>query len=179
MVRLSALTHHGEYQDKLKVTFQRHLFVFAFCMVFTMGCGATKVVTKPIEWTAKGTYKTTKLIVKGTIKVGKGVVGVTTYPFRDREMEGIASWYGKDFHGKKTASGETYNMYNLTAAHRTLPLGSRVRVTNLDNGKKVVVRINDRGPFEKGRIIDLSYEAARQLDMLHKGTARVKLTLLD
>lgn len=172
MIRLSALTYQEKYRDKLEVMYRRHLFVLVFCMVFTIGCGATKVVTKPIEWTAKGAYKTTKL-------AAKGVVGVTTYPFKDREMEGIASWYGEDFHGKKTASGETYNMYDLTAAHRTLPLGSRVRVTNLDNGEEVVVIINDRGPFKKGRIIDLSYEAARRLDMIHEGTARVKLTLLD
>lgn len=179
MIRLSALIYHGEYGDKIEAMYKGHLFVFVFFIVFTIGCGVTKVVTKPVEWTAKGAYKTTKLAAKGTVKVGKGVIGVTTYPFRDREMEGIASWYGEDFHGKKTASGERYNMYDLTAAHRTLPLGSRVRVTNLDNGEEVVVRINDRGPFKKGRIIDLSYEAARRLDMIDEGTARVKLTLLD
>ena len=94
-------------------------------------------------------------------------------------MEGIASWYGKDFHGKETASGETYNMYDLTAAHRTLAFGSRLKVTNLDNGKDVVVRVNDRGPFTKGRIIDLSFEAARRLDMISEGTARVELTVLE
>jgi len=144
-----------------------------------MGCGVTGLVTTPIKWTAKGTYKATKLAAKGTYKVGKGVVKATTYPFKDREMEGTASWYGEDFHGKETAGGETYNMYELTAAHKTLPLGSWVKVTNLDNGKKVVVKINDRGPFKKGRIIDLSYEAARQLDMIGEGTAQVKLKLLD
>ncbi len=153
-------------------------FIFLF-IIFGFGCGATKVVTKPVEWTAKGAYKTTKMVAKGTIKVGRGVVGAATYPLRDREIEGIASWYGEDFHGKKTASGETYNMYDLTAAHRTLALGSRVKVTNLDNGKEVVVRINDRGPFAKGRIIDLSFEAARRLDMISEGTGRVKLTVLD
>jgi len=119
------------------------------------------------------------MAAKGTVKVGKGVAGAATYPFRDREVEGIASWYGEDFHGKKTASGETYNMYDLTAAHRTLALGSWVKVTNLDNGKEVVVRINDRGPFKKGRIIDLSLEAARRLDMISEGTAKVKLTVLE
>ncbi len=148
-------------------------------MVLITGCGAIKLLTKPVEWTAKAAFKTTELAVKGTVKVAKGVVGVVTYPLRDREMEGVASWYGEDFHGKRTVSGEIYNMYDLTAAHRTLPLGSRVRVTNLGNGNKVVVRINDRGPFKKGRIIDLSYEAARRLDMIDEGTARVKLTLLD
>ncbi|NIO03694.1 MAG: septal ring lytic transglycosylase RlpA family protein [Proteobacteria bacterium] len=156
----------------------RRYFILLF-IIFGFGCGVTKVVTKPVEWTAKGAYKTTKMAAKGTVKVGKGFVGAATYPFRDREIEGIASWYGEDFHGKKTASGETYNMYDLTAAHRTLALGSKIKVTNLDNGKAVVVRINDRGPFAKGRIIDLSFEAARRLDMISKGTAKVKLTVLD
>ncbi len=91
---------------------------------------------------------------------------------------GIASWYGPGFHGKKTASGEIYNMYKLTAAHKTLPLGTYVRVINLENGKEVVVKINDRGPFVPGRIIDLSYAAAKKIGMLKKGTARVKIIAL-
>ncbi|TCK06709.1 rare lipoprotein A [Phorcysia thermohydrogeniphila] len=91
---------------------------------------------------------------------------------------GIASWYGPGFHGKRTASGEFYNMYKLTAAHKTLPLGTYVRVINLENGKSVVVKINDRGPFVPGRIIDLSYAAAKRIGMLSKGTARVKIIAL-
>jgi rare lipoprotein A len=89
--------------------------------------------------------------------------------------EGTASWYGPNFHGKKTASGERFNMYRYTAAHRTLPLGTKVRVVNVDNGRSVVVEINDRGPYAKGRILDLSKRAARKLGMLGKGTAHVKL----
>lgn len=92
------------------------------------------------------------------------------------EVVGQASYYGKEFHGKPTASGEIYNMHALTAAHRTLPFGTLVRVTNLKNGKSVVVRINDRGPFVKGRIIDLSREAARRIRL--QGTGRVRLTIL-
>ncbi len=156
----------------------KRYFIF-LCVFFGFGCGVSKVVTTPVKWTVKGAYTTTKMAAKGTVKVGKGVVGAATYPFRDREVEGIASWYGEDFHGKKTASGEAYNMYDLTAAHRTLDFGSWVKVTNLDNGKEVVVRINDRGPFKKGRIIDLSLEAARRLDMISEGTAKVKLTVLE
>ncbi len=91
---------------------------------------------------------------------------------------GIASWYGPGFHGKRTASGEIYNMYKLTAAHKTLPLGTYVRVINLENGKEVVVKVNDRGPFVPGRIIDLSYAAARKIGMLRKGTAKVKIVAL-
>jgi rare lipoprotein A len=86
---------------------------------------------------------------------------------------GIASWYGEDFHGRKTANGEVYDMHAMTAAHRTLPFNIRVRVTNLDNGKKTEVRVNDRGPFVPGRIIDLSRSGAKELGMLGPGTARV------
>ncbi|MCD6128278.1 septal ring lytic transglycosylase RlpA family protein [Candidatus Bipolaricaulota bacterium] len=91
---------------------------------------------------------------------------------------GIASWYGPGFHGKITASGEPYNMYAFTAAHRTLPFGTVVRVVDLATGRSVVVRINDRGPFVAGRIIDLSYAAAEALGILPRGTARVGLVVL-
>lgn len=90
-------------------------------------------------------------------------------------QRGVASWYGRKFHGKPTASGEIYNMYDLTAAHKTLPLGTDVMVTNLENHRSVLVKINDRGPFVKGRIIDLSYAAARVIGIVEKGTARVKV----
>ncbi len=92
---------------------------------------------------------------------------------------GIASWYGPQFHGRRASSGETYDMYAMTAAHPRLPLPTYVQVTNLENGRKTVVRVNDRGPFHGGRVIDLSYAAARKLDLLHKGTAMVELRALD
>lgn len=92
---------------------------------------------------------------------------------------GTASWYGSYFDGKATASGEPFNMYDLTAAHPTLPLGTEVRVTNLRNGRTVVVRINDRGPVVPGRIIDLSYSAARALDVKARGLQRVRLDLVQ
>ncbi len=92
---------------------------------------------------------------------------------------GTASWYGADFQGKATASGEPFNMYDLTAAHPTLPIGSRVRVTNLRNGKSVVVRINDRGPIVPGRIIDVSYSTARQLQFKAQGLQRVRLDVVQ
>jgi len=94
---------------------------------------------------------------------------------RGYRAEGTASYYGKVHHGKRTASGERFNQNALTAAHRTLPFGTRVKVTNLDNGRSVVVRINDRGPFGRGRIIDVSKAAAEQLNMLRSGTAPVRL----
>ena len=94
-------------------------------------------------------------------------------------QHGVASWYGPNFHGKTTASGEPYNMRALTAAHRTLPFGTWVQVKTVATGKTVTVKINDRGPFIKGRIIDLSYAAARELRMIGDGTAEVTLTILD
>ena len=93
-------------------------------------------------------------------------------------FEGRASWYGPNFHGKKTSNGETYSMWQMTAAHKTLPMNTVVKVTNKTNGRSVVVRINDRGPFVNTRIIDLSKKAATELDMVKKGTAPVKLEIL-
>src|SRR5579864_1433776 len=92
---------------------------------------------------------------------------------------GTASWYGENFDGKPTASGEPYDMYDMTAAHLKLPMGSYVRVTNLHNGRSVIVRVNDRGPVVPGRIIDLSYGAAQALQFRHRGLQRVRLDLVD
>jgi len=93
--------------------------------------------------------------------------------------EGKASYYANQFHGRKTANGETFNMNELTAAHRTLPFGTWVRVTNMRNGKDVIVRINDRGPFIKGRVIDLSKQAAKALGIMKAGTANVRVEAVD
>ncbi len=109
------------------------------------------------------------------------VFGKRYYPTKVRVGEkftGISSWYGPDFDGKATSSGEIYDMHALTAAHKTLPMNTIVKVTNRDNGKNVVVRINDRGPFVGTRIIDLSNKAARQIDMVKKGTANVRLEII-
>jgi peptidoglycan lytic transglycosylase len=96
-----------------------------------------------------------------------------------RTVKGRASWYGDYFHGKKTASGEKYNMYNLTAASKTLPFGTIVRVKNLDNGKSVKVKINDRGPYVQGRMIDLSRAAFKKIAPLGAGVLKVEVTILD
>jgi rare lipoprotein A len=93
-------------------------------------------------------------------------------------MRGISSWYGPDFHGKYTSNGEVYNMYKMTAAHKTWPMDTIVRVKNIDNGRSVIVRINDRGPFVRGRIIDCSYAAGKKLGLDRTGIAHVKLTVL-
>lgn len=109
------------------------------------------------------------------------VFGKWYYPIPDAtgyRQKGTASWYGSKFHGKRTANGEIYNMHGLTAAHKTLPFGTLVRVKNLENNKEVVVRINDRGPFVRGRIIDLSNASARAIDLHIKGVARVEILAL-
>ncbi|EEX35285.1 MULTISPECIES: septal ring lytic transglycosylase RlpA family protein [Vibrio] len=94
-------------------------------------------------------------------------------------QEGQASWYGKKFHGHLTSNGEVYDMYSMTAAHKTLPIPSYVKVTNQDNGKTAIVRVNDRGPFHEGRIIDLSFAAATKLDVVRTGTANVSIEVIS
>jgi len=91
---------------------------------------------------------------------------------------GIASYYGSGFHGKKTANGERFDMYDYTAAHRTLPFNTRVKVKNLHNNKSIIVRINDRGPYIKGRIIDLSFNAAKKIGLIGRGVGKVKITVI-
>ncbi|MBQ9407601.1 MAG: septal ring lytic transglycosylase RlpA family protein [Desulfovibrio sp.] len=110
------------------------------------------------------------------------VRGKTYYPLASAKgftEEGLASWYGPGFHGKKTASGEKYNQSAMTAAHKLLPLGTKVRVTHLGNGRSIIVRVNDRGPFVEDRVIDLSRAAAARLNLLRAGTGRVRVNSLD
>lgn len=118
----------------------------------------------------------------GRYKVGSPyqIKGVWYYPAEDFEYSetGIASWYGPGFHGKDTANGETYDQNDLTAAHRTLPMPSAVRVTNLENGRSIVLRINDRGPFARGRIIDVSRRGAQLLGFEKNGVAKVRVDIL-
>jgi len=118
----------------------------------------------------------------GVYKIGEPyqIDNVWYYPREqpDYDETGIASWYGPTFYGKRTANGELYDGNSLTAAHKTLPMPVNVRVTNLDNGKSIVVRVNDRGPYARGRIIDLSRHAAELLDVVQTGTARVRVTYL-
>ncbi len=119
----------------------------------------------------------------GERKVGNPyrIGGVWYYPKEDPNYDetGYASWYGKDFHGRLTANGETYNMNALTAAHKTLPMPSFVKVTNLENGRSIVLRVNDRGPFAKGRIIDISRRGAQLLGFEQQGVTRVRVQLSD
>lgn len=126
--------------------------------------------------------KTADAAKPGNYKVGKPyqIEGTWYYPAEDYNYTetGIASWYGTDFHGKYTANGELYDMNDLTAAHRTLPMPSLVRVTNLDNGRSIVIRVNDRGPFARGRIIDVSRRSAQLLGFEQVGTAKVRVDIL-
>jgi rare lipoprotein A len=124
--------------------------------------------------TSSGSANTRNLTSPPAKPAGVKAKSNQTHPFQ----VGTASWYGQDFVGKPTASGEPYNMYDLTAAHPALPLGSYVKVTNLRNRKSVVVRINDRGPIIPGRIIDLSYSAAHALQMNKSGVQRVRLDVV-
>ncbi|MBL4603558.1 MAG: septal ring lytic transglycosylase RlpA family protein [Emcibacteraceae bacterium] len=116
-------------------------------------------------------------------KVGRSYVigGVRYVPKHepDYNMVGTASYYGKNHHGKMTANGETFNMNAMSAAHTTLPLPSCVRVTNLENNKSIILRVNDRGPFIKGRIIDVSYAAAKELDFIKNGITKVRVEVLS
>ncbi len=124
----------------------------------------------PAGYTAKkGTQKPYKIDGKWYTPVA------SSYGF---EETGLASWYGRGFHGKKTSNGETYDMHAMTAAHKTLPMGTYVKVTRVDDGRETVVRVNDRGPFVRGRIIDLSFSAAKEMGIDVEGTTRVKLTAL-
>jgi rare lipoprotein A len=109
--------------------------------------------------------------------LGLDLLGCSKEP--THTLQGVASWYGHPHHGRLTASGRRFNMYELSAAHRTLPFGTRLRVTNLRNGRSVAVTITDRGPFVRQRMLDLSYAAARELDMIAPGTAPVRIEILE
>ena len=107
-----------------------------------------------------------------------GISEAKTYPDTHR-LTGVSSYYGSFHHGRKTANGDRFNMHAMTAAHRTLPLGSKIKVTNLRNGKSAVLKVNDRGPYKHGRILDVSQGAAKKLDMIKTGTAQVRIEVLS
>ncbi|PHQ69860.1 MAG: hypothetical protein COB93_06950 [Sneathiella sp.] len=124
-----------------------------------------------------------KDVDRGEAKIGKPyqIGGIWYYPAVDKSYDetGIASWYGEPFHGRRTANGAVYDMHKLTAAHKTLPLPTDVRVTNLENGRSVIVTVNDRGPFAHSRIIDLSRRSAELLGVIQNGTAKVRVQVVD
>jgi len=144
---------------------------FSFLIIIFTGCA-----------TQYNSYVMPSKNIKNPTKRPYVVNGNIYYPMNSVPIgytqKGIASWYGPDFHGRYTSNGEIYNMYAYTAAHKTLPMNTIVKVTNLNNGKSVIVRINDRGPFVKGRIIDLSYAAGKKIGLDITGTAPVVLKVI-
>jgi len=133
---------------------------------------ATNCPTEPIK---------SKAMYRATMKpyTVAGVRYCPIVPEVGQTFKGTASWYGPNFHGNKTSNGEYYDMHSATAAHKTLPINTLLQVTNLENGTSTIVRVNDRGPFVKNRIIDLSRQAAQEIDMIKNGTAKVRIEVLD
>lgn len=150
---------------------QRFAAVLAAVVLF--GCSSSPRFAEKEK--SSGTEKTNRTTEKTepekSVKVSTGKVLLT--------LEGVASYYAMDFHGKLTSNGETFDMNALTAAHRTFPFGTKIRVTNLENNLSVVVRVNDRGPFIEGRMIDLSMAAAKEINLVKTGTARVRLEVIE
>jgi rare lipoprotein A len=150
----------------------KRIFLLVVCLLFVNACAAKKPdIARPAESDKR---------VKASQRPYT-VYGQRYEPLQSHEgfvQTGVASWYGKDFHGKTTSIGEKYDMNAMTAAHKTLPLGVYVKVRNRDNGREPIVRVNDRGPFVKGRVIDLSYAAARKLGVDIAGTAPVRIEAL-
>lgn len=157
----------------------RLISLFALLAIFVSGCAETQFLIH----TAKRVARTEPAESgAGYYKIGNPyqIDGIWYHPAEDYEYDetGIASWYGAAFHGKQTANGEIYDMNALTAAHRTLPMPSFVRVTNLENGRSLVLKVNDRGPFAKGRIIDISRRGSQLLGFQKQGTSRVRVQIL-
>lgn len=151
-------------------------FTLALATVLWLGGCATQMPSAPTVSTppAPGDAPVVGAVVPAAPGEGASQAPDGVDRARDREIErGRASWYGPRFHGRRTASGETFDMHDLTAAHKTLPFGTRVRVRNLANGREVAVRINDRGPHVRGRVIDLSRAAAEQIGLLTMGVASI------
>ncbi|MFH1487314.1 MAG: septal ring lytic transglycosylase RlpA family protein [Pseudomonadota bacterium] len=159
----------------------RKRFFIPLLIIFTLfSCAREKqyVRTTPPPPSKKMILPETK---DGKTPPSYEVNGQRYYPLPDAEgfvQYGKASWYGRDFQGRPTSSGEIYDMYGESAAHKTIPLGTYVKVQNLSNGKEIVVKVNDRGPFVKGRVIDLSYAAGKELDMIGQGVVDAKVTAL-
>tara|TARA_S200000501_G_scaffold312556_1_gene303630 strand:+ start:762 stop:1244 length:483 start_codon:yes stop_codon:yes gene_type:complete len=145
-----------------------HNLVFLFLIFFTIGCTSSPRYTS--QEIKSSVSKTSSKIDPKKVKKNKK---------HKKIIYGVSSFYAEDFHGKLTANGEVYDMYGLTAAHKTLPLNTVCRVTNQENNKSLILRINDRGPYIKGRILDCSYGAAKKLDFIVQGTTNVKIEIIE
>ncbi len=144
---------------------------FIICVLLLTSCSVAPRYSSGNQSQAKKKYSPKPSNVKQT--------NTKSNNERDHKLKGISSWYGPNFHGKQTANGEIFDQYGITAAHKTLPLGTVVRVTNLDNGEWTILRINDRGPYVGDRILDCSYGAAIELGFKDLGTANVKVEIID
>ena len=142
----------------------KYFLTLSFITVFIFSCSPSPRYNSNSNNSVKSNFDKTK---KQTTDKNKKV------------YTGVSSWYGKDFHGNLTANGEVYDMYGITAAHKEFPLNTWAKVTNLDNHKSIILRINDRGPYIDGRILDCSYGAAKKLDFLNEGTANVKIEIIE
>ncbi|MEF2231842.1 MAG: septal ring lytic transglycosylase RlpA family protein [Pseudodesulfovibrio sp.] len=157
------------------------LLLAGLAVLSLAGCGSMNPFRSHVYSTPEGRTSPAPEVTTDAKTRPYTVLGRTYYPLQTAEgydEVGMASWYGDDFHGKKTANGQIYDMYGLSAAHKTLPLGTRVRVTHLSNNRSVVLVVNDRGPFVTGRILDLSYGAARELGMVDTGVAKVRIAAM-
>lgn len=164
----------------------RYVVLLACLMLFlSAGCAKKRIYSTPALTPHKVKKQDSPNVVKPVLKTDPYTVHGRTYiphlSSKGYKAQGLASWYGDDFHGKTTANGETYNMYAMTSAHRTLPMGTMLEVTDRSTGRKVIVRVNDRGPFADPdlRIIDLSYAAASKLGITNKGITPVELRAID
>ena len=148
----------------------QHLAIGSILIVLISGCSSSPRYGSEI--------KTSRVGLSASKKTSSKTNRKRTLNSR-KIIKGVSSYYAEDFHGKLTANGEVYDMYGLTAAHKTLPLNTICRVTNLANNKSLILRINDRGPYVKGRILDCSYGAAKKLDFVQQGTTRVKIEIIE
>ena len=149
---------------------KNNIYLLIFLLVFLCGCASAP------RYTTGQTHLSTK---SKSHKTSKKKTSKNNNVKHRKIMNGVSSFYAEDFHGKLTANGEVYDMYGVTAAHKTLPLNTVCRVTNLANNKSLILRINDRGPYIKGRILDCSYGAAKKLDFLTEGTTEVEIVVME
>mgnify|MGYP003963180031 FL=1 len=163
-----------QFGKLMKHNFVIQIFILGFLLTYFASCTSAPRYST-------GTPKTSSSKKSKVLSLSKSssVKGRSKKKSHRKVMNGVSSFYAEDFHGKLTANGEVYDMNDATAAHKTLPLGTVCRVTNIANGKSLILRINDRGPYVKGRILDCSYGAAKKLDFINQGTTNVKIEVME
>lgn len=162
------------------IRFQKNAGALMLATILGMAVFSPSAVAKEVKETKSKPTDDIAVVIKNTKRGHAEKVSYSPSTVKGKFLQsGVASYYGPGFHGRRTANGETFNMNALTAAHRTLPFGTKLKVTNLANGKSTVVRVNDRGPYVNGRVLDLSVAAARAIGSTSSGTARVKLEAME